>query len=242
MSFSKKFASIKLDEIESKITNLLLSVTENLKGSHPNLTLRIAGGWVRDKLLGIPSHDIDIALNDMSGIDFATCIYEFSKSFDSSIVGSHVSKIKSNPNKSKHLETATVKLFGLDVDFVHLRSESYTEGSRIPTIAFGTPKEDASRRDLTINSLFYNIHTGKIEDFLEMGLSDLENGIIRTPLDPFDTFKDDPLRILRTIRFASRFEFTIIDQIRDAVKNPVIRVHITTNFRMLFLTSFQKKE
>ena len=106
------------------------------------------------------------------------------------------------------------------IDLVNLRNETYTEESRVPTIGIGTPTEDAYRRDLTINSLFYNINDEKVEDFTEMGISDLREGIVRTPLEPLQTFLDDPLRVLRTIRFANRFEFKIVDDIIEAAKNP----------------------
>ncbi|RXW17405.1 hypothetical protein EST38_g8439 [Candolleomyces aberdarensis] len=79
-----------------------------------------------------------------------------------------ISKIAQNPDQSKHLETATFKLEGLDIDLVNLRSEAYAEDSRIPTeVAFGTPLEDAMRRDITINALFYNVHRREVEDFTE---------------------------------------------------------------------------
>ena len=81
--------------------------------------------------------------------------------------------IKSNSDKSKHLETAIIRVEGQWIDFVNLRHEKYTENSRVPEIEIGTPEEDAYRRDLTINSLFYNINEQKIEDFTKMGLSDL---------------------------------------------------------------------
>jgi tRNA nucleotidyltransferase (CCA-adding enzyme) len=86
-----------------------------------------------------------------------------------------------------------MKIEGKFVDFVNLRSEKYTEESRIPAIEMGTPQEDASRRDITINSMFYNIQTGEVEDWLGNGMEDLKNGYVRTPLDPKITFEDDPL-------------------------------------------------
>lgn len=115
--------------------------------------------------------------------------------------------IKSNSEKSKHLETATLRVHGLMIDLVNLRSEKYTEDSRVPTIDIGTPEEDAYRRDLTINSLFYNINKGEVEDFTMRGVQDIKDGIVRTPLDPLQTFLDDPLRVLRAVRFACRFDF-----------------------------------
>jgi Poly A polymerase head domain len=108
--------------------------------------------------------------------------------------------IAANPDQSKHLETATLKLHGLSIDMVHLRNEKYTEESRIPMIEVGTPAEDAERRDFTINSLFYNVNSQKVEDFTGKGLEDLKNGIIRTPLDPRITFLDGELQILHQHR------------------------------------------
>lgn len=98
--------------------------------------------------------------------------------------------IPANPDQSKHLETATLRLHGLSIDMVHLRNETYTEHSRIPTIAVGTPKQDAERRDFTINTLFYNLNTGEVEDYTGRGLQDIKDGIIRTPLEPKVTFMD----------------------------------------------------
>ena len=110
--------------------------------------------------------------------------------------------IKANNEKSKNLETAVIKIEEQFIDLVNLRSEVYTDDSRIPAVKIGTPEEDALRRDLTLNSLFYNINTRQIEDFTNSGLDDLTNKIARTPLQPLQTFTDDPLRILRVIRFA----------------------------------------
>ena len=89
-----------------------------------------------------------------------------------------------NPEKSKHLETAMVRMFNLDLDFVNLRRETYASDSRNPHMEFGTAEEDALRRDATINALFFNLHTGSIEDFTG-GLPDMAARTIRTPLDPF---------------------------------------------------------
>ncbi|KAI7832982.1 hypothetical protein BX661DRAFT_141311 [Kickxella alabastrina] len=134
-----------------------------------------------------------------------------------------VAKITQNPERSKHLETATTSVLGLLVDFVNLRSETYNGDSRIPNVAFGTPLEDALRRDITINALFYNIHTREVEDFTGKGLEDLKAGVIRTPLDPFKTFTDDPLRVLRVLRFASRFSYVIDKETSEAMGRTEIK-------------------
>ena len=98
--------------------------------------------------------------------------------------------ISANPDQSKHLETATMQLHGLSIDLVNLRSETYSDSSRIPQIEIGTPLQDAERRDFTINALFYNLQTWEVEDFTRQGLTDLRDGVIRTPLEPKVTFLD----------------------------------------------------
>jgi tRNA nucleotidyltransferase (CCA-adding enzyme) len=168
---------------------------------------RVAGGWVRDKLLGKYSDDIDVALDDQTGIEFASAVQEYLTSQGQ--LARRVAVIEANPEKSKHLETATTHVLGMSIDFVNLRAETYSGDSRIPEIRFGSPLEDALRRDFTINALFYNINNGTVEDLTGMGLGDLSNSILRTPLDPFITFKDDPLRVLRAVRFASRFGLAV---------------------------------
>ncbi|KAJ3204504.1 CCA tRNA nucleotidyltransferase, mitochondrial [Entophlyctis luteolus] len=228
---------IRLTPIEDRICSLLVAVADHLAVSaNRPVVLRIAGGWVRDKLLGLESHDLDIALDSMMGFEFAQAVKEFvttnshhtlrdgeSVALDASVIGG-VSKIDSNPDKSKHLETATTRVFGQMIDFVNLRTEVYNEESRVPTVEFGTPLQDALRRDITINSLFYNLHTRSVEDYTNMGLKDLASGHIRTPLPPLQTFVDDPLRILRVIRFAARFGFSIDPSILQATReHPHVR-------------------
>ena len=120
--------------------------------------------------MGLESDDIDIALDDMYGADFAKLISDFL----SGNIQKSFGVIKANSEKSKHLETATIKVEGVFIDLVNLRSEKYTEDSRVPVIEIGTPTEDAYRRDLTINSMFYNVNEKKIEDLTQRGLADLQ--------------------------------------------------------------------
>ena len=181
-----------------------------------NVIPRLAGGFVRDKLLNIPSSDIDIALENTSGICFATGLSETLKDQPT------VHKISANPEKSKHLETAVLTICGFTIDFVHLRSESYSH-TRIPSIVPGTAKEDAERRDITINSLFYNLITKELEDFTRRGLNDIKNKILDTPLDPRITLFDDPLRILRIFRFKSKLGFEISPRIYEAISDCKIK-------------------
>lgn len=177
--------------------------------AHFNLEtqLRVAGGWVRDKLLGQECNDIDIAIDNMLGRDFCMKVNEYLASTGEE--RKEFIEIRSNPDKSKHLETARMRIFDVWIDFVNLRCEDYTQfqNSRIPSMQFGSAEEDAYRRDLTINSMFYNIHTCEVEDFTGRGLDDLKCRKIMTPLEPKKTFLDDPLRVLRAIRFSTRLEF-----------------------------------
>ncbi|XP_057742480.1 tRNA nucleotidyltransferase cca2-like isoform X4 [Arachis stenosperma] len=203
---------IELSDIERRIFDRLLAT---LRHFNLQTQLRVAGGWVRDKLLGKDCYDIDIALDNMMGTEFVDKVREYLLSIGEDAQG--VCVIESNPDQSKHLETVRMHLFDMWIDFVNLRSEEYTENSRIPSKqSFGTPEEDAYRRDLTINSLFYNINTGSVEDFTKRGISDLKSGRIVTPLPPKATFLDDPLRLLRAIRFGARFEFTLDEDLKVA--------------------------
>jgi tRNA nucleotidyltransferase (CCA-adding enzyme) len=170
--------------------------------------------------MGMDSNDIDIAIDTMSGEPFALAVKDYMERNGYHM--SQVSKIQMNPEKSKHLETATARLLDQEIDFVNLRSETYHEHSRNPEVEFGSPLEDALRRDLTINSLFYNLHTNQVEDFTGHGLEDMKNQYARTPLPPFQTLLDDPLRLLRIIRFATRFGYSLDPTIMEAAKNPVI--------------------
>ncbi|MFN9981246.1 MAG: hypothetical protein ACK53Y_15075, partial [bacterium] len=152
----------------------------------------------------------------MSGVQFAHIVRDYLEQYEDHDHHPHkytIGVIAANPHQSKHLETATMKLFGYHVDFCHLRAEeTYHPHSRIPVIreAFGTPYEDAMRRDFTINSLFYNIRSHTVEDYTRRGIHDLlTHPTIVTPLEAQETFHDDPLRVLRAIRFAVRFQYPI---------------------------------
>ncbi|KAN0022007.1 hypothetical protein ACTFIU_004156 [Dictyostelium citrinum] len=209
---------IRLTESEIQLFKELMHV---IRDSNCGTTLRVAGGWVRDKLRGEDSNDIDITLDNMMGESFAELV---NKHLSSKHHQTHrIGVIQSNPEQSKHLETATVKVFDMWIDFVNLRSETYTDTSRIPEISIGTPLQDALRRDLTINSLFFNINENRIEDFTGNGINDLRDGIIRTPLPSLTTFLDDPLRVFRSIRFASRLGFKIDDELFKAGSDSIVK-------------------
>lgn len=237
--------SVQLTPIENTLKELLLDVAQYIReqtiakgGSEdlPQTELRFTGGWVRDKLLGVDSHDIDVGISTMTGYQFGMALKEYldipenldkykknhpDGELSDAIVSLH--KIEANPEKSKHLETVATKIFGLEIDLVNLRKETYSEDSRNPQMEFGTAEEDAMRRDATINALFYNLNKSKVEDFTGLGWTDMQNKIIRTPMEPFQTFKDDPLRVLRLIRFASRLGYQIHEDTEKAMQNEEIR-------------------
>ncbi|KAG2501328.1 hypothetical protein HYH03_001120 [Edaphochlamys debaryana] len=197
---------------ERELFDTLLAATRHAGAT---TALRCAGGWVRDKLLGRDSDDIDIALDDKMGRDFAELVNDYLKAQGRE--SRHAAVIQSNPDQSKHLETARMKIGEVWIDLVNLRSETYAADSRIPSMTFGTPEQDALRRDFTVNALFYNISAGGVvEDLTGRGLQDLRDGLIRTPLPPLETFLDDPLRVLRAVRFATRFGFRLHPDVLEA--------------------------
>lgn len=197
---------ITLNEKEKECFSIIMNI---LKKYNLNSTIcRVAGGWVRDKLLGKESDDIDIALNNMKGSKLAQLInQELYPGKDK------VGIIQQNAQKGKHLETATIKICNIWVDFVNLRCEDEN--------VIGSPLSDAERRDLSINSLFYNINEEKVEDWTNKGINDLINGIVETPIDAEITFRDDPLRILRMLRFALKYKFTISDNINNTIEKNI---------------------
>ncbi|XP_071708415.1 tRNA nucleotidyltransferase cca2-like [Rutidosis leptorrhynchoides] len=207
--------SVNITDKERQIFDLLLQVVK-----HFNLEtqLRVAGGWVRDKLLGKECYDIDIALDNMLGREFCEKVNDYFVSMGQKTQGFGV--IKSNPDKSKHLEIAKIHLFDVSIDFVNL-------SSRIGITEYGTPEQDAYRRDLTINSLFYNLNTSVIEDFTGRGIDDLKCGRIVTPLPPKVMFLDDPCVVLRAIRFSARFEFDMVEEIKIAAVDNDVKTAIS---------------
>lgn len=190
----------------------------------PSTKAFAVGGWVRDRLLKKKSSDIDIMLSNISGEDFARILTKHMNVKDANV-------IKANPEASKHITTAKAYIplssgTVQEVDFAQARAEVYRGTSRIPEITPATPEEDAHRRDLTINSVFYDIINDQVVDYTGMGLKDLITNTMRTPADPIQTFMDDPLRIFRVVRFAARFNGNIDPNTLEAMKNPQLRDEI----------------
>jgi len=195
----------------------------------PGVQLRIAGGWVRDRLLGSVSDDIDIAVSGGDGNAVAEAIRRYDVE---NTGGKHtkdpyavsLEKTQAGDKKSSAgLRVGAIDINGVKIEFVPMRTEVYSQGSRIPGItATDDPKEDVKRRDLTINAIYYNIDTGKVEDYAG-GVSDLEKGVLRTPVNPVETLKEDPLRALRALRFLSQMHgFELDESLVEALKHPEV--------------------
>lgn len=185
-----------------------------------NLECYVIGGWVRDLLLHRHSKDIDVVVVG-SGIALAE---EVAKRLGR---GSHLAVFKT-------YGTAQVKRGDTEVEFVGARKESYTRQSRNPIVESGTLEEDQNRRDFTINALAICLNKERYGELLDPfnGVYDLEDCTIRTPLDPDITFSDDPLRMMRGIRFASQLGFYLAPETFDAIKRNRDRIGIITKERI----------
>ena len=184
----------------------------------------LVGGYVRDMCLKRPvKKDIDIMCIG-SGIDLAQNFYER--------IRPNITPAKINV--FKRFGTAMIKFNNYDIEFVGARKESYSIDSRKPSIEEGSFMDDISRRDFTINTLAIRLnkkHFGELVDTFD-GISDIENGIIRTPRDPDKTFADDPLRMLRAIRFSSQLDFLIDKKTQDSIVKNVDRIKILSPERI----------
>jgi tRNA nucleotidyltransferase (CCA-adding enzyme) len=202
---------------ESEVFKFIFEVCETFV---PFVIARVAGGWVRDKLLGRPSDDLDIAVEHCTSMEFAVRLREKWQKGEAKII-----VMEANPEQAKHLETARICLFSdFWIDICGLRSDSYAQERNNADTAIRTPQIDASRRDFTINALFFNLKKRKVEDFTS-GIQDMERAILRTPLAPEITFRDDPLRILRGIRFSCRFDFALDPGILSVAKDILPHFH-----------------
>ena len=180
----------------------------------------VVGGYVRDLVIGRHSKDIDFVTVG-SGIELAEA------------VGAML-RPKARVNVFRTYGTAQIKRGDLELEFVGARKESYTRDSRNPKVEDGTLDEDISRRDFTINAMAISINAATFGELVDRfdGMGDIERRIIRTPLDPDITFSDDPLRMLRAIRFATQLDFKLYPDTRDAIARNASRIEIITRERI----------
>lgn len=184
------------------------------------------GGFVRDKILNRDCKDIDVVCVG-SGIELAKRVAENYRLKYTDIDHLHVAYFK-------NFGTAQIRLQDIELEFVGARKESYRRESRKPIVEDGTLEDDQNRRDFTINALAIHLSNDKFGEVVDPfnGLLDLENGIIRTPLEPEITFDDDPLRMLRAVRFASQLNFRIEDKTYQAITPLADRLSIISQERI----------
>lgn len=197
----------------------LTAIRDATSGTPYEGQLWLVGGAVRDKLLGKPEPtDFDIVL-ERNALELAHLLWEH-----------EVSEIF--PVTYPRFGTAMVRVQGTTVELITARKESYDEESRKPEVEPATLEEDALRRDFTVNTLLENLHTGETRDPLGSGLSDLKAKVLRTPLDPHATFFDDPLRMLRAIRFKQQLGFELAPGLKEAIQKEAERLSIISEERI----------
>ena len=207
-------------KFEEAINDKLFKTISNC-ADQLGLDCYVIGGFVRDYFLKRESKDVDIVVVG-SGIEMAKLV-------------SKALKITSEIKIFKTYGTAMLQYSNFEIEFVGARKESYSAKSRNPKISEGTLEDDIKRRDFTINSLAISLNKkdyGKLIDQYN-GLDDIESKIIKTPLDPNVTFNDDPLRMLRAIRFASNLKFDINKHILEVITNLSSRINIITKERVV---------
>ncbi|MDE6862473.1 MAG: HD domain-containing protein [Alistipes sp.] len=179
----------------------------------------VVGGYVRDFYLRRPSTDIDVVVVG-SGVEVAEALGE---------------KLHAKVSIFKRFGTAMLRWRGTEVEFVGARKESYSQDSRKPQVEPGTLEDDQRRRDFTINAMAWSLNAatfGRLVDPFD-GMADMEDCIIRTPCDPDVTFSDDPLRMMRAIRFATQLGFDIDDETFEAIRRNRERIRIVSKERII---------
>ena len=181
----------------------------------------VVGGYVRDLMLGRESKDVDFVAVG-SGIDLAQ------------EVARRLGR-RTRVHVYRTYGTAQVKSASLELEFVGARRESYRRDSRNPIVEDGTLEDDLKRRDFTINAMAISVNSNSFGELVDMfdGQSDLQSRLIRTPLDPDITFSDDPLRMLRAIRFATQLDFSLFPETFEAIRRNAGRIAIITRERIV---------
>lgn len=205
---------------QNKNLKLFKTISEVAAGSHQSVY--IVGGYVRDLLMKREaSTDIDF-VTEQSGIKLAQN------------VGKEIDP-KMKVSVFKTYGTAMIRYKDLELEFVGARKESYTEDSRKPEVEGGSIEDDQKRRDFTVNAMAISLNKDNFGELIDPfnGIDDLEKGILRTPLEPTQTYSDDPLRMMRAVRFASTLDFTIEENSLEAIKQEAERIKIVSMERIM---------
>lgn len=208
-------SAINLSNYEQELFHKLSQAAQKL-----GVPAYVIGGFVRDKVMGRPTKDMDVVCVG-DGIAMAQ---EVAAMF----------KPRPRVNFFRNYGTAQIKLPDIELEFVGARKESYERGSRNPQVSTGTLEDDQNRRDFTINALAISLNAGDLGQMLDPfdGLLDIKDKIIRTPLAPAQTFSDDPLRMMRAIRFATQLGFHIEASCFQSIKEQAGRIHIISKERI----------
>lgn len=205
-----------IDKLSSPVFAMLSETADEL-----NLECYLVGGYVRDLFLERPTNDIDVVVVG-SGVSMAEAF--------SAKCGK-----KARLSVFRNFGTAQVKWRGHEIEFVGARKESYSHDSRKPVVEDGNLEDDQNRRDFTINAMAICLNQSRFGELVDPfdGLADLADGILCTPLDPDITFSDDPLRMMRCVRFATQLRFNIEKETFDALKRNAERLKIVSKERII---------
>lgn len=207
-----------LEEIQHDTAIKLIS--DLIKNSEWKNKIFLAGGAVRDELMRMGIKDLDITVAAPNGgIEFAIWLAKKLKIYRKNTNPVIYPKFGTAKITLKGIKHNGIDLSSVDIECVMTRKEKYKFGNRKPEVDYGTPEQDAERRDLTINSLLKDLTSGEILDLTGKGINDLNNKIIRTPLDPNIIFKEDPLRMLRAIRFTVKYNWKLPLSMINAIKS-----------------------
>ncbi len=221
------------EELRQKLTG---PIFETLTQTADELGMEcyVVGGYVRDLFLERPSGDVDVVVVG-SGIEMAKAFADKIQNSNANALSKPKRKEKAHLSVFKTFGTAQVKWHGQEIEFVGARKESYQHDSRKPIVEDGTLVDDQNRRDFTINAMAVCLNADRFGELVDPfdGFYDLRDGIIATPLDPDITFSDDPLRMLRCVRFATQLRFNIEEETFEALERNRERIKIISAERII---------
>ena len=241
--------TLPLDRLENTIKTLIVDVADHLHNEKlgqtpraaenvevPKPGIRFTGGWVRDKLRGAQSADIDVTVEGIPAYKFCVALRDFlrnretlKKYLQMLPEGRHqrgpvsIHRIRVNMQSLEHGGNYVANVFGKYVDIFNPRSRKKINLSPPVEEELGTVEEDAYRRDATVNALFYNLRTSEVEDYTQRGIEDIRNRMLGTPRDPTFTLLADPVRVLRFIRLAAELQYDIKDDVMKAMRGDEIK-------------------